>query len=269
MRRISIDTPDVYTIHQGDAYALLRTVPTESIDAVITDPPYSSGGIALSARQADPSHKYQEFGTKKTYPPMLGDGKDQRAFTAWATVWLAECWRAAKPGAPLLLFTDWRQLPAMTDALQGAGWFWLGIVPWVKRSSRPQIGKFRQQCEYVLFGSRGRFVPAVRDCLPGVYDCPVIPQEKRHIAGKPVSLLRSLMAITPRECLILDPFTGSGSTAVAALETGRRFVGMELSPEYAAIALERCRATIAGQTPLKDRQARPDGDKNAARGESF
>ena len=59
------------------------------------------------------------------------------------------------------------------------------------------------------------------------------------------------MAITPEECLILDPFAGSGTTAVAALETGRRFLGMELSPEYAAIAIERCRAILAGLTPPK------------------
>ena len=61
------------------------------MDAVITDPPYSSGGLILSARQADPADKYQNNGTVKTYPPMFGDNRDQRLFIMWATLWLAEC----------------------------------------------------------------------------------------------------------------------------------------------------------------------------------
>jgi len=171
---------------------------------------------------------------------MLGDGKDQRAFTAWAMLWLSECWRIAKPGAPLMMFTDWRQLPTMTDAMQGAGWHWLGIVVWNKRASRPQIGKFRQQCEYILFGSKGRFVPAHPTCFPGVFEVPIVSKAKVHLTSKPVPLLRELMAITKPGALVLDPFLGGGTTAVAALETGRRCVGIELSEEYAAIARERC-----------------------------
>jgi len=171
---------------------------------------------------------------------MLGDGKDQRALTAWAMLWLSECWRIAKDGAPLMLFTDWRQLPAMTDAMQGAGWFWLGIVVWNKRSSRPQLGKFRQQCEYILFGSKGRFQPAHRTCFPGVFDVPVATQAKVHLTSKPVPLVRELLAVTKPGAIVLDPFLGGGTTAVAALETGRRCVGIELSEEYAKIARERC-----------------------------
>jgi len=126
------------TLYQGDALSILQTLPDGAVDAVVTDPPYSSGGVSLSARQTDPAQKYQQSGTKRVYPPMLGDGKDQRSFTAWAVLWLSECWRISKDGAPLLVFTDWRQLPSLTDAIQAAGWFWQGIVVWNKRSSRPQ-----------------------------------------------------------------------------------------------------------------------------------
>ncbi|WP_367174904.1 hypothetical protein [uncultured Desulfovibrio sp.] len=83
-----------------------------------------------------------------------------------------ECWRVARAGAPLMVFTDWRQLPALTDAVQGAGWKWLGIVPWNKRSARPQIGRFRQQCEHVLCACKGSLTLATRSCLPGLYSCP-------------------------------------------------------------------------------------------------
>ena len=156
---------DGISLYQGDALRVLTTLPEASVDAVLTDPPYSSGGVTLGARQADPAQKYQSSGTKKQYPPMLGDSKDQHSWIMWCTLWLGECWRIAREGAPLMVFTDWRQLPALSDAVQAAGWKWLGIVPWDKRSARPQIGKFRQQCEYVLFAVKGRFIAHTRTCL--------------------------------------------------------------------------------------------------------
>ena len=68
------------------------------------------------------------------------------------------------------MFIDWRQLPAATDALQWAGWIWRGTAVWDKGNSRPQKGRFRQQAEYIVWGSNGdmpinRPVP----CLPGVF----------------------------------------------------------------------------------------------------
>ena len=117
-------------LYHGDALGILYSLPDLVMDAVLTDPPYSSGGVTLGARQADPAHKYQQSGTKRQYPPMLGDTKDQRSWTMWCTLWLTECWRIARDGAPLLVFTDWRQLPSLSDAVQAAGWKWLGIVPW-------------------------------------------------------------------------------------------------------------------------------------------
>ena len=60
------------TLFRGDALGILRNLQDDSVDAVLTDPPYSSGGMTLSARQADPRVKYQHTRTVKTYPPMLG-----------------------------------------------------------------------------------------------------------------------------------------------------------------------------------------------------
>ena len=86
METIHID--EAATLYHSDALTRLRELPDESVDAVVTDPPYSSGGMHMGARQADPSTKYQQTGTKKSYPAMLGDNKDQRAFVTWASLWL-------------------------------------------------------------------------------------------------------------------------------------------------------------------------------------
>ena len=70
-----------------------------------------------------------------------------------------------------------------------------------------------------------------------------------HPNEKPTALLATLVeAITTRNHTILDPFTGSGATGVAALQSGRNFIGIELDKHYASITEERCRRTKAGIT---------------------
>lgn len=229
-------------LFNGDALAVLRELPDASVDAVLTDPPYSSGGLHAGARRADPAAKYQTSGTKRTYPPMLGDCKDQRSFTLWATLWLSECWRLAKSGAPCLVFSDWRQLPAMTDAVQAAGWEWRGIVVWHKPSARPMLGSFKRDTEFVVYAAKAPAKTFTRRCFPGVYAHRVNAAAKVHLTSKPVDLLVDLLAVTPEGCTVLDPFMGGGTTGVACVETGRRFVGVELSAEYAALAADRIAA---------------------------
>lgn len=233
------DTFGNISLYNGDALDILSTLPENSVDAVLTDPPYSSGGASLSAKQADPASKYQSSSAKRIYPPMLGDAKDQRSWTMWCTLWLGQCWRIAKDGAPIMVFTDWRQLPALTDAMQGAGWRWLGIVPWDKRSARPQIGRFRQQCEFVVYGSKGRLTSPSRACLPGLYAYSVVASQKVHLTSKPVALMHDLLAITQPGGTVLDPFMGGGAVGVACVESGRGYVGIELSADYYAISRDR------------------------------
>ncbi len=209
------------------------------MDTILTDPPYSSGGLSLSARQADPAQKYQHGSTKRRYPAMLGDNRDQRSFALWASLWLAECLRIARDGARLMVFSDWRQLPVMTDAVQAAGWMWRGIITWHKPSARPVLGDFKRDAEFIVTGSKGKPITHTRQCLPGIYRHNVNTSRKVHLTEKPVPLLKDLLEVTQPGCTVLDPFAGSGSTGVACLQTGRSFIGIELSPEYASIAAQR------------------------------
>lgn len=229
-------------LYRGDALAILRELPDASVDAVLTDPPYSSGGLHAGARRKEPAAKYQSTGTKKVYLPMLGDLKDQRSFVMWATLWLSECWRLAKPGSPVMVFSDWRQLPAMTDAVQAAGFEWRGIVVWHKPSARPMLGSFKRDTEFVVHAVKAPAKPFTRRCFPGVFAHRVNPAAKVHLTSKPVALLVDLLAIAPEGGVVLDPFMGGGTTALACLETGRRFVGVELSREYHELAGHRIKA---------------------------
>lgn len=226
-------------LYCGDSLAVLRELPADHVDAVLTDPPYSSGGQSTTARKADPADKYQAKRIKRRYPPMLGDNKDQRSFLAWAQLWLSECWRIAKDGSPLLVFSDWRQVPVMSDAIQAAGWTWRGTVVWEKPSARPMLGQFRAQAEYVLFATKGRHERATNRCLPGVFRCNVDTVRKVHLTSKPEALLRELLEVVKAGGLVLDPFMGGGSTGLACKDTGRSFIGIELSAEYYDIASRR------------------------------
>jgi site-specific DNA-methyltransferase (adenine-specific) len=236
------------TVVLGEALAVLATLADGTVDAVITDPPYSSGGAYRSDRMAPAREKYQASSILAPRADFTGDNRDQRAYGYWCALWLSECLRVAKPGAPLVVFTDWRQLPTTTDAIQAGGWIWRGIVPWNKtEGARKQRGRFTSQCEFAVWGSSGP-MPEERGvgCLPGFISAFPNPREKHHIAGKPIEVMLELVEICEAGGLILDPFCGSGSTGVAALRTGRSFLGVEQIEEHANTARARLEAEAAG-----------------------
>jgi site-specific DNA-methyltransferase (adenine-specific) len=234
-----------WTLHEGDALTILHTLPAASVDAVITDPPYNSGGTTNAARTSQSARdKYVSSDAQHTLPDFDGDTRDQRSYTTWMTLLLTQACRVARTGSPLLVFTDYRQLPATSDALQAAGWTWRGVIPWHKPISRPTKGGFRRSCEYILWASKGP-VDAARNpvYLDGLYTSSQPRGSKRqHITQKPDELMAELVKICVPGGTILDPFAGSGSTGVAALRSGRPFVGAELSPQYAEVARTRLEA---------------------------
>ncbi|ATE56157.1 MULTISPECIES: site-specific DNA-methyltransferase [Actinosynnema] len=242
-----------YELHCGDALAVLPTLAPGSVEAVIADPPYNSGGrSSTERRQQTAVEKYvsSDSVTAATFPDFTGDQRDQRGYVAWLSLVLSHCLRATAPGGHALVFTDWRQLPATSDALQAAGWLWQGTLVWHKPISRPKRGGFRSAAEYILWGSNGKYATDRDLYLPGIFSASQPRgRQRRHITQKPVTgLLDELVRIVPDAGTVLDPFAGAGSTGVAALQSGRRFVGVELSPQYHRIASERLAEADAHQT---------------------
>lgn len=228
---------------EGDALLVMRDVPSTSVDAVITDPPYSSGGLNYAQRMQNPVTKYEQTSNKLVHhEAFTGDNRDQRSWLRWCTLWMSECRRILKQNGYFLMFSDWRQVPTATDALQIAEFTWRGIVAWDKGNGAraPHKGYFRHQCEYVVWGTNGGCVKAEHaGPYPGCFHFPVRQSDKFHLAGKPTPLMRELVSIVPEGGIILDPFAGSGTTAVAAKEAGRHYIAIEKSAYYAAIARER------------------------------
>lgn len=233
-----------FDLRRGDALAVLPTLPSDLVDAVITDPPYNSGGRTASERRGQSAmDKYVSGGSavQQQLADFTGDNRDQRSMLAWLSLVLAECLRTTRPGGHLLMFSDWRQVPVMSDALQVGGWTWQGTLVWHKPVARPRRGGFKAACEYILWASKGKFDAGPELYLPGVFSASQPRgRQRRHITQKPVEgLLAELVRICPPGGLVLDPFAGSGSTGVAALQSGRRFVGIELSEHYHRVAAEQ------------------------------
>lgn len=241
------------TLYHGDCLAMLKQVPDGCIDLLLTDPPYSSGGLFSGDRKRSTSAKYadDDYNGAARFADFSGDNMDQRSFTFFMREVFMACREKMAPGAIAEVFCDWRQLPSMSDALQTAGFIWRGIVVWDKGTARPVPGRFRNDCEYILWATNGQrsavYVPGVK-VWPGCYRVSSIAtQKKHHQTEKPVPLLEQLMQIAPEGGLVCDPFMGSGSTGVACVHTGRRFIGIEMAETYYNTAKQRI--TGASQEP--------------------
>lgn len=229
------------TLILGDALEVLASLEAGRFVGVLTDPPYSSGGNVRD-KAMPTSAKYLQAGSTGRYPEFAGDTRDQRSYLTWSTLWMARARELVAPGGILATFSDWRQLPVTSDALQCAGWVWRGIIPWDKtESARPQLGRYRNQCEFVAWGTNGAR-PLAGPIAPGVFRMPV-PRAKLHIAGKPVELMRGLLSVMKGP--ILDPFMGSATVAVAAHALGLDYVGIEVDPTIFEIACQRVDSIIS------------------------
>ena len=201
-------------IINGDCLDVLRTLEPGSVDAVVTDPPY---GIKHSAGRTPHCswYKRQINGDESTH---LRD-----AIVAWA----------AERDLPWVCFGSWKR-----PAPKGCR----GVLVWDKG---PAFGcgdlsfPWKPSWELVYIGGPGWKGKRDEGVLRG--PC-VISWESRgrvHPHQKPTWLIEALLRKLPKASTILDPFAGSGTTGVACLQTGRRFLGIELSADYCAIAEKR------------------------------
>ena len=223
------------TIYHGDMFDILPNL--SGYDAVITDPPYSSGGAFRGDRARSTVEKYVQTGTATYRPEFAGDTRDQRAFMLWASLWLNMARANANPNAVLASFIDWRQLPTLTDAVQVGGWVWRGVAVWGKGFGRVGPGRFSNAAEYLVWGSKAEW-PEHDDHPPGLFTAHPV-RSRTHIAEKPLSVMEWALRIVPAGGTVLDPFMGSGTTLHAARNLGHPAIGIEVDEAYCEAAAKR------------------------------
>lgn len=241
-----------YVLHHGDCLAIMSAMSDASIDAIVTDPPYSSGGMFRGDRAQSVGVKYVQTGVDSCRTPFGGDTMDQRSLFAFSVLWLTHARRIVKPGGVVAMFTDWRQLPLFSDAIQASGFIWRNIATWWKPGVRMQRGRFSSSAEYVLYGSAG--VPNAGARSPqNVFSCPSVRgATKTHIAQKPVAVMRWVLGVVPPGGTVLDPFAGSGTTGEAAMLEHLDFIGVEREDAYIAGARRRIAAAAAAAATTAD-----------------
>lgn len=193
------------------------------------------GGVLRSSEGA----KAQTAGTGRS---RVMDGRG--SYRSWLTELLTEAYRAAVEHALAVVFSDRRQEPTTSDALQMAGWTWSGTIPWIRPASRPSKGGFKQAAEFITWGVKGTLDHSRDLYLPGYFIASQPRKDRVHITQKPVEIMQQLVKICPDDGTVLDPFAGSGTTGVAAVREGRRLIGVELSDHYATVAERRLQAEL-------------------------
>lgn len=233
VQRIDLDKKQEGMLINGDCLQMLGFIHDETVDMLLTDPPYSSGAMYATGRKQTTSAKYLDnaYGGVDL-PDFVGDNRDLRSWTRYMAWVLQSYYPKMRQGGIVAVFCDWRQLPSLTDALQMAGYIWRGIVPWDKKNSRPHANMYRNQCEYVVWGTKGALRKDVSIYGPGIVTGAMPLKGRIHQTQKPVEILEQLMQLLPPNSVVVDPFMGSGSTAIAAKKQGHRFYGAEIEWSY-------------------------------------
>lgn len=221
-----------HVIHRGDCRRHLARMADASIDAFVTDPPY---GIELSLHTLP--------GRPRS---IAGDGRHE-ARKLWAD-FLPHAARVAKPDSAHLFFGTWKSI--WIEGLLREHFAVKGCVVWYKNTWG--LGwHLRPRWELAWYCHKGK-PPIPAEAMPDVWQH---PRDHRlsHPCQKPVPLLRQAIrcCLPPerrdpaRPPTVCDPFAGIGSTAVAAVEEGVGFVGMELDPRYVRLARDRVHTALA------------------------
>lgn len=215
----------------GDAMAGLALAPCAAV--LITDPPYrvTSGGAGRPGAFAR--------GWMQEY---ANDGWPAGVGPEWPA-WLPLAYRALAPRAHAYVMSNDRNLADAWAAASAAGFRFHRLLAWDKRAAVANRW-FRQRLEFTLFMFKGA-ERRINDCGADTLWSQYQRDQTDHPTEKPVELMRHYIEqSTQPGDLVLDPFFGSGTTAVAALQSGRSFLGFEHDPRWFDVAAERCaRAT--------------------------
>jgi len=172
-------------------------------------------------------------------------------------VWLLrevsiEASRVLIDGGWMFVFCDWRMMPILQPAIESGGLRFRALLVWDKGSGGMGTA-FRPQHELILAmctGTARCFDTTITNVLKGKR---VHPTKRAHPTEKPTDVLAKLIQVsTEPGDLVVDCFMGAGSTGIAAVSMGRKFIGCDWSPEYLAKAHERISAVAMGRPVVAD-----------------
>ena len=246
------------SITQGDSLELLKKIPDKSIDLIFADPPYN---LQLRETLYRPDQTTVEAVTNDwdkfdTY----------QAYDEFSLTWLQECKRVLKDGGALWVIGSYHNILRLGTSIQNLGFWILNDIIWHKTNPMPNFRgtRFTNAHETLLWCTTSRKAKYtfnyqnLKELNEGKqmrsdWHIPICSGKERireynkqrsHPTQKPEALLyRILLASTNKGDLVLDPFSGSGTTAVVAKKLQRNFIGIEKDKDYVKLSKERLKKT--------------------------
>lgn len=251
-----------FELHVGDCIALMgQKVAAESVDLIFADPPYNLSGKGLSWKGNTTGGDWYMVNSE-------WDRMDPSCYLEFTSAWLEASKRVLKPTGALFVCCTYHNLGEVLITLKEQGFRLNNVITWYKSNAMPNMTKrtFTHACEYLVWAARGPGwtfnYELVKELNPerrkdgktkqmrDLWIFPLCQGKERlrrdgdrralHPTQKPEALVeRAVLASSSEGATVLDPFLGSGTTAVVSLRNGRHCIGFERNEDYASAARER------------------------------
>ena len=211
----------------GDCTKLMNGIPSESVDLIVTDPPYTMTKRGKSCR---PRYMPNNIGNN------VFDGD-----IPLPSIWFSECYRVLKNDTHFYTFCNINDLSEFLNVAAQVGFKLHNVIVMIKDTKMPNRW-YLKYSEMVLFFRKGKAKP-INDLTSRDYMYVKMPTRKNgkvHITQKPLDFITKLVINSSDEDdIVLDPFMGSGTTGVAAIKSNRDFIGIEINKKYYDVAVDR------------------------------
>lgn len=238
----------IYKLLHGNCINEMKNLPEKSIDMIFADPPYrlSNGGVTCSSGKMVSVDKGK---WDKSAGLVLDD--------AFNKVWIQECDRILNDDGTIFVSGTYHIIHSIAYIFLSMGYYIINEITWVKPNAPPNLGCrcFTASQESILWVKKNKkskhifnydFMKALNEGkqMRSVWSIPTTPKREKkfgkHPTQKPKKLLYNcIMAATNKDSVILDPFCGSGTTGVVAVENGRKFIGIEKDEAYIRLSDDR------------------------------
>lgn len=215
---------------RGDCLIRLQQLKANSVDLVVTDPPYKTTSRGNSGGTSG------ILGSKQFLSGNGGFELNDIEFS----LWLPQVYRVLKPDSHCYIMSNNKCLHSLLDALRDSEFRICKTLIWAKNNCITNMW-YMDSHEYIVFCYKGK-ARKIKNCgTRSVLHYPNV-KNKVHPSEKPLDLIKCLILNSSEpQNIVLDPFMGSGSTGVSAIGAGRRFIGIEQDPEYFRVAKNRMR----------------------------
>ncbi|MDR2125498.1 MAG: site-specific DNA-methyltransferase [Prevotellaceae bacterium] len=246
---------EINCVYRTDCLHGLKNIDDESVDLIFTDPPYYQ-------------NRAQNIKNLKNHTDIVTEFKfdgysSEEEYLLFIENVLRQCYRVSKNGASGYLWCGDDFVSYINRIVEKAGFKFRKVIHWHKTNPFPAIHTrkiFANSMELIVHFSKG--TPKTWNHkrvneMHNFIESPICmgKERKKHQTQKPLKVCIPFIEISSNaNDLILDPFMGSGTTAVAALMTGRNFTGFEIDPAYCAIIAERFDEFLLKNNNLKSKK---------------